>query len=69
MGNTAIHLTMTKRLLARADEAAEAEGLTRPEYVRRCIVAGCERTEALQARRSRQGKASMERRRAKAARG
>ena len=53
MESTAIHLTMTMRLLTRADEAAEAEGLTRAEYLRRCIVAGCERTEALQARRAR----------------
>lgn len=53
MGNTAIHLTLTARLLARADEAAKVEGLSRPEYIRRCIVAGCERTEAMQARRAR----------------
>lgn len=53
MTTTAIHLTLTKRLLARANEAAAAEGLTRPEYVRRAIVSAAERTEAMQARRER----------------
>ena len=56
MPTSAIHLTLTRKLLARATEAAKVEGLTRPEYIRRCIVAGCERTEALEARRGRQAK-------------
>ena len=60
MESTSIHLTMTKRLFARAKEAAAIEGLTVPEYLRRCIVAGCERTEALEARRVRQAKAERE---------
>lgn len=51
--NTAIQLTLTRRLLARAGEAAGVEGLSRAEYIRRCIVSGCERTEALDARRER----------------
>lgn len=57
MSNTAIHLTMTVRLLARANEAAKREGLSRPEYIRRAIVAAVERTDALQARRIRQAEA------------
>lgn len=56
MPPTAIHLTLTRKLLARATEAAKVEGLARPEFIRRCIVAGCERTEALEARRARQAK-------------
>ena len=51
--NAAVQLVMRRTLLARADGAAECEGLTRPEYIRRAIIAACERTEALQARRAR----------------
>ena len=54
--NTAIQLTLSRTLLARAEEAARAEGLTRPEYIRRAILAATERTEAMAARRSRQAK-------------
>lgn len=51
---TAIQLTLTRTLLARADEAAATDGLTRPEYIRRAILAACERTETVQARRRRE---------------
>ena len=57
MKSTSIHLTLTMKLRARAKEAAKVEGLSVPEYLRRCIVAGCERTEALEARRVRTAKA------------
>ena len=51
-----IHLSVGLPLLARAEQAAEAEGLTRTEYMRKAIVAACERTEQLQARRERTAK-------------
>ena len=50
---TAVHLTLSRTLLARANEAARVEGVTRPEYMRRAILAACERTDALAARRAR----------------
>ena len=49
-----LHLSMSELLHARAKAAAGVEGLTLPEYLRRCVLAGCERTEALAARRARQ---------------
>ena len=58
MGNTAIQLTLSRVLLARAGEAAKAEGLSRSEYIRRAIVDAAERTEALAARRERKAKGS-----------
>ena len=51
---TAIQLTLTRTLLERADEAAAADGLTRPEWIRRAILSACERTETGQARRRRE---------------
>ena len=57
MGNTAIQLTLSRTLLARAEEAAKVEGLTRAEYIRRAIVDATARTDALQARRARSEKA------------
>ena len=52
-GNTAVQLTLTRRLLARASDAARVEGISRAEWMRRAILAACERTEQLAARRAR----------------
>lgn len=51
--STFIQLTLSRRLLARADEAAKVEGITRPEFIRAAIRAACERSDALAARRER----------------
>lgn len=51
--NTAIQLTLTRKLLARVHDAARVEGLSRAEYIRRCLLAGVERTDQLAARRVR----------------
>lgn len=53
--NTAIQLTLTRKLLARVHDAARIEGLSRAEYIRRCLLAGVERTDQLAARRARVG--------------
>ena len=55
-GKTAVQLSMTRKLLARASEAARVEGISRAEWMRRAILAGCERTEQLAARRARTAK-------------
>ena len=57
---TAVHLTISRTLLARAEAAADVEGVTRPEYMRRAILAACERTDALAARRARTAKQGRE---------
>lgn len=52
--STFIQLTLSRTLLARADEAAAADGLSRPEWIRRAILSACERTEGMAARRRRE---------------
>ena len=52
-GNTAIQLTLTRKLLARVNDAAHIEGISRAEYVRRALLAAVERTDQLAARRAR----------------
>ena len=51
---TAIQLTLSRTLLERTDEAAAADGISRPEFIRRAVLAACERTETVHARRRRE---------------
>lgn len=57
-GKTALQLTLTRHLLARVTEAARVEGISRAEYIRRCLLAGVERTDQLAARRARAARAT-----------
>ena len=50
---TVIQLRLTRHLLARVNAAARVEGISRAEYMRRCLLAGVERTDQLAARRAR----------------
>lgn len=51
---TAIQLTLSRTLLARTDDCARADGISRPEFIRRAILAACEKTESVHARRRRE---------------